>query len=432
MDTYITMSQKEVKKYDIIKKLINKEVNGSEASKLLNLTIRHTRRLKKRVKRDGIKGLIHASRGQTSNRAIPDEEKQKIVSLLHKHYYDFGPTLAMEKLEERHNIKRDKGTIRTILIEEELWKPKQKKKEKHRQWRQRKASYGEMMQYDGSYEYWFEGRGKKICLLACVDDATGRVWAQFDEHEGVKPTFNFWRTYIEENGKPYSIYVDRFSTYSMNHKLAKENADTLTQFERAMEELCIEVVHAHSPQAKGRVEKLFKTLQDRLIKELRLNNISSIQGANRFLEKEFLPKFNAKFNVEPRLKANLHKRLTGQEMSRLDSIFSRQYKRVVRNDFTISHKKQYYQLLKEQPVTICKKDKVVVEERLDNSIHFSLRGKDLNYRLLPEKPKKVQEKHLWIIPKSTAHKPSIDHPWRQYGKLAYLKKLNQNVQVGHF
>ena len=285
MDKYITMSQKEIKKYDIIKKLINKELNGSEAAKLLNLTTRHIRRLKKKVKQNGIKGLIHGNRGKSDNRGIPNKEKQKIIDLLHKHYYDFGPTLAAEKLAERHHIQRDKGTVRIIMVNEGLWKPKNKKKDEHRKWRQRKASYGEMIQYDGSYEYWLENRGGESCLLASVDDATGRVWAKFDEHEGVEPTFNFWREYIERNGKPYSIYVDKFSTYSINHKLAKENSDTLTQFERAMEKgLNTEIIHAQSAQAKGGVEKLFKTLQDRLIKELRLNNISTIEKANRFLE----------------------------------------------------------------------------------------------------------------------------------------------------
>jgi transposase-like protein len=426
MDKYITMSQKEIKKYDIIKKVINKELNGFEAANLLGLTTRHIRRLKKRVEKRGIKGLIHDNRGKPGNRSMPDKEKQKIINLLHQHYHDFGPTLASEKLKERHKIKRDKGTIRTIMINEELWKPKQKKKQKHRQWRQRKASYGEMAQYDGSYEYWFEDRGGENCLLASVDDATGRIHAKFDEHEGVEPTFSFWREYIEENGKPYSIYVDKFSTYSINHKLAKENPDTLTQFERAMEKgLNIEIIHAHSPQAKGRVENIFKTLQDRLIKELRLNNISTIKEANEFLKNIFLPKFNARFNVEPRTKADLHKKLTKQEIGRLDSIFSRQYKRVVRNDFTVSHKKKCYQLLKEQTVTICKNDKITVEERIDGSTHFRLRGKYLNYCLLPEKPRRAEQKQLWVIPKTTAHKPPANHPWRQYQKIEYLKKLTE-------
>lgn len=428
MDTNIIMSLPEVKKYDIIKKTINKELNGSEAAGLLSLTVRHIRRLKGKVARSGIKGLIHGSRGKPSNRRLPDKERQKIITLLKEHYPDFGPLLASEKLDERHGIKRDKGTIRSIMITEELWKPKSKKKETHREWRQRKTNKGELVQYDGSYEHWFEDRGGEICLLASIDDADSEVWAQFDEHEGVEPTFNFWLGYIERFGKPNSIYVDKFSTYSMNHKLAKENPDTLTQFERAMKELNTGIIHAHSPQAKGRVEKLFKTLQDRLIKELRLNNISTIKEANEFLEKAFLPKFNAKFMVEPRGKANLHKNLNEQEKKKLDSIFSRQDEKVVMNDFTISHKKKCYQLEKIQPVTICKQDRVTVEERMDQSIQIRLRGKYLNYRLLPEKPKKInggKNNLQWVIPGTTAQIPPANHPWRQIAKMEYLKKLTK-------
>jgi len=426
MDQYITMSQAEIKKYDIIKKTINKELNATQASKLLNLTTRQIRRLKAKVNEHGIKGLVHGHRGKESNRKMPGEKRQKIVDLINKNYYDFGPLLAAEKLNEVHKIDVGKSAVRTIMIEEKIWKPKQKKKEKYRKWRQRKAHKGEMIQYDGSYEHWLEDRGGEICLLAAIDDADSEVWAQFDEHEGVFPTFNFWRGYIERFGKPNSIYVDKFSTYSMNHKLAKENSDTLTQFQRAMgTRLNVEIIHAHSPEAKGRVENLFKTLQDRLIKELRLKGISTVKKANKFLREEFLPAFNAKFMVEPRAKANLHKKLTKKELNKLDSIFSKQHTRTVRNDFTIQHNKKYYQLLKEQPVTICKRDKITVEERLDNSIQFRLRGKYLNYSVLPERPQKANNSKSWILPKSTAHKPPIDHPWRQTARLEYLKKLTK-------
>lgn len=435
MGTLISMSQPEIKKYDIIKKLINKEFNGSEAARLLSLTARQIRRLKKRVIKKGAKGLVHGNRGKSGNRSIPKEERKRIVILLHKHYPDFGPTFAAEKLAECHKIKRDKGTIQAIQTAEGLWQPKQKKKKEYREWRQRKANKGEMIQYDGCYEHWFEERGGESCLLAGIDDADSEVWAQFDEHEGVEPTFNYWRDYIERFGKPNSIYVDKFSTYSMNHKLAKENPDTLTQFERAMTELNIGVIHAHSPQAKGRVENLFGTLQDRLIKELRLNNISTVREANEFLKKVFLPKFNAKFMVEARAKADLHKKLNQQEKNKLDSIFSRQYERVVKNDFTVSYKKNRYQLEEVQPATICKQDTVTVEERMDKTIYLRLRGKYLNYRLLPKNQKKlnsVKNNLQWIIPKSTAHVPPADHPWRQKAQMEYLKKINQSVQVGHF
>jgi len=428
MANYITMSSKEVKKYDIIRKTINKELNGTQAAQLLNLSTRQVRRLKKKVRNQGAKGLVHGSRGKPGNRSMPDQERRNIINLIREKYSDFGPLLASEKLAELHCINRGKSAVRSIMIASGLWQPHLKKKELHRAWRERKAGKGELIQYDGSYEYWFEERGEKCCLLASIDDADSEVKARFDNHEGVEPTFNYWKGYIERQGKPYAIYVDKFSTYSMNHKLAQENPDTLTQFERAMTELNIGVIHAHSPQAKGRVERIFKTLQDRLIKELRLQNISTIKEANEFLEQDFLPKFNAKFMVEARSKTDLHKKLNEQEKKKLDSIFSRQYQRVVNNDFTVSHQKNYYQLEKNQPVTICKQDKITIEERMDKSIQLRLRGKYLNYLLLPERPRKLNAKEIrfnWIIPKRTTYTPPADHPWRQIARMNCQKKLIQ-------
>lgn len=430
-DQIISMSKKEIKKYDIIKKVINQELNGTQASRLLNISVRQVRRLKRKVREMGVEGLAHAHRGKPGNRSMPEQEKERIKKLLHEKYSDFGPLFASEKLEEVHGITRDKGTIRSIMIEGELWKPKLKKKQrdKHRSWRQRRGSYGEMAQYDGSYHHWFEDRAEKCCLLATVDDAQNRVWAKFDEHEGVAPTFAFWREYLNRFGKPYSIYVDKFSTYSMNHKLALENPDTLTQFQRAMETLNIEIIHAHSAEAKGRVENLFKTLQDRLVKEMRLNNISTIEEANRFLEEDFLPRFNAKFMVEPRTNADLHKKLTKQEENKLDSVFSRQYERTVRNDFTFSYDSKWYQLTQDQAVTICKGDKIIAEERMDGTRHFRLRGKYLNYEVLPERPKKVNNKKKstqWVIPAGKVNRPSSDHPWKKSIQLEYLKKINKS------
>lgn len=427
MDKYIIMSQAEINKYDIIKKTINKELNATQASELLGLTTRQIRRLKVKVDEYGIKGLVHGHRGRESNRKTSSKKRQKIIDLINKKYPDFGPTFATEKLNEIDKINISTSAVRAMMIEKKIWKPKRKKKGKYRSWRQRRANKGEMIQYDGSYEYWFEDRGPKCCLLASIDDADSEVWAQFDEHEGVFPTFSYWRYYIERLGKPYSIYVDKFSTYSMNHKLAKENSDTLTQFQRAMEtDLNVEIIHAHSAEAKGRVENLFKTLQDRLIKELRLKNISTIKEANTFLEKEFLPKFNAKFIVEPRGKTNLHKKLTKQEIKKLDGIFSRQYTRTVRNDFTLQHKKKYYQLLEKQPITLCKNEKVTAEERLDETVQFRLRGKYLNYSLLPEKPKKQNQTKTWVLTKTTAHIPPKSHPWRKIMNAQAKRKLTEN------
>lgn len=436
MTELISMSQKEIKRYSIIKKLLNREFNGTEAANILELSVRHVRRLKNKVLKNGAKGLTNCSRGKVSNRKILDQTKNKIIKLLSEKYYDFGPSFATEKLAKNHGINYDPKTIRQIMINEGLWKPRSKKQTSiHRAWRERRACYGEMIQYDGSYEHWFEDRegSGEICLLAGIDDAQGTVSkAKFALHEGVEPTFDFWKEYIIKNGKPHSIYVDKFSTYSINHKIAKENEDTLTQFKRAMEkDLNIQVITANSPQAKGRIERLFKTLQDRLIKELRLNNISTVENANEFLEKIFLPEFNARFAVEPRVKADLHKKLIVKELNKLDSIFSRQEERTVRNDFTISYKKNWYQLTKEQPVTICKKDIITIEERLDKTIHIRLREKYLNYYILPERAKKqiVPRKMSWIIAASKAHTPPINHPWRQMFNASVIRQLNKQKRT---
>lgn len=312
------------------------------------------------------------------------------------------------------------------MIDEGLWKPRSKKKASaHRAWRERRSCYGEMIQFDGSYEQWFEDRGDTQCLLAAIDDATGRVTkAAFAEHEGVFPVFRFWSAYLQNHGKPRSIYLDKFSTYNVNHALAKENSDTLTQFERAAGELRIDLIKANSPQAKGRVERLFHTLQDRLIKELRLANISTVEEANTFLEKIFIPKFNARFAVEPRNTTDMHRRLTLKERAHLPSIFSRHTERTVLNDFTFSFKNQWIQLTKEQPVTIFKKDVVIVEEHLDNSIHVRLRSKYLKYTLLPKRPERAhaRAKQPWVIAASKAHTPPPNHPWRHIVYANTLRK----------
>ncbi len=400
------MSQKEINRYAIIKRLINREIDGTEAARFLSLSVRQTKRLKARVKNQGAAGLIHGHRGKPGNRRLSDSKRQKIIKLLSRHYPDFGPTLASEKLEENHRLDYDPKTIRQIMIEQELWQPKKKKQSEHRAWRQRKSFFGEMQQFDGSYEYWLEGRGPYCCLQLAVDDATGKITdGRFDLNEGVFPTFAFWQQYLRKNGKPVSIYLDRFSTYKMTQKVAMENHDTKTQFQRAMTELGIELITAYSPQAKGRVERIFGTLQDRLIKEMRLRNISTIEQANHFLKNEFIPWYNQRFAVQTRGKANLHQPLTKKEEQQLDHIFTRQTLRSVQNDFTISYQNQWYQLIKGQPVTVCKQDKVMVEENQTGQIQIRLRGRYLNYQPIPKRQK--ENKTIpWVLP-ATIKQPAL-------------------------
>ncbi len=422
--TRISMSQKEINRHDIITHVIRKELKGVEAAKLLELSARQVKRLKAAVKKYGAQGLIHGNRGKPSNRRIPEEQRKQIVEVLRKRYHDFKPTHASEKLRDGHKIIRDPKTIRRIMIDEGFWKPSGgKKKVEHRSWRPRKERFGQMQQFDGSYHDWFEGRDGigESCLLLSVDDATGRITkAKFSEHEGVFPVLGFWRGYVLAHGKPRTIYLDKFSTYKMNQRAAKENHETFTQFQRAIQSLNIEDISAHSPEAKGRVERVFETLQDRLVKEMRLAGINTWEEGNLFLEERFTPWFNERYGVEAAEPGDLHQPLTVKEKNRLDSIFSRHTTRTVGNDFTISFNKTWYQLIKGQPVTVCKKDKVVVEERLNGSIHICLRDKSLAYEILPERPKHSPKTIPWVLQATSKQpgalqslkKPAANHPWR--------------------
>lgn len=422
----LPMSPQDIDRHHVIRQFIKKQIPRKKAAQLLKLSERQVVRLKHRVIKKGAKGLIHCNRGERSNHAISEKERDKIERLLKTTYPDFKPTFAAEKLSELHQINRDPKTIRSIMIDAGLWSPKKRRAgEGHRSWRPRRECLGEMIQFDGSYHPWFEGRGDEACLLAAIDDATGRVMkAEFAPHEGVFPVFGFWRDYVLTQGKPRLIYLDKFSTYKMNASVAKENHELKTQFERAMKELGIELIPANSPQAKGRVERLFETLQDRLVKDLRLAGISTAQEANRFLKDVFIPKFNKQFAVVPVSSVNAHRPLTREDKTHLDAIFSAQSVRTIQNDFTFSFKNQWYQLTKQQPVTICKKDKVIVEERLDGSISIrpkDRRGKYLIYEVLPERPKRAAGAIPWVITATEKQpgalqrvkKPAPDHPWRK-------------------
>lgn len=401
----ITMSTKELSRLEIIQKTIDKEITEKKASEIISLSIRQIQRLKRMIRGKGPKGIIHGNRGKPSNRKIPNNELIRIKNLLNKHYYDFHPTHASEKLEENHNIKRDPKTVNKILTEMGLWKPRVLKGEEHRNWRLRKANFGEMVQLDGSDHDWFEERAPKCTLIITVDDATSAIThAKFDIHEGVFPIFDFWKEYLVKLGKPMSIYLDRFSTYKMTQEVAKSNHDTKTQFQRALNEFNIEDISAYSSQAKGRVETTFKTLQNRLVKEMRLKNISTMEKANKYLLNEFIPWFNKKYAIEPRGKSNFHQPLTRQEKAKLIHMLSRHEKRVIQNDFTVSFKTQWYQLTEKQPVIVCKRDKVVVEEYRDNSVQIRLRGKYLNFKPI-EKGKQVKKATIpWVLVANTREK----------------------------
>lgn len=410
------MTTKELLRYDSIKRLLRKEINGTDAARILKISVRHVRRMKNRVKQHGAKGVVHQSRGRPGNRKIPEKKKEKIEKIVRKQYPDFGPTFAAEKLAEEHGIRISEETLRTLMISWGFWKVRSRRKNKeYHSWRKRKEHYGELGQFDGSYHHWFEDRGPECCLLASIDDATSTVDARFNSDEGVEAVFDFWEHYLTKHGKPLSIYVDRFSTYKQNAKHLSDDPKAMTQFQRALRtNLDIDIIHAYSAQAKGRVERLFKTLQDRLIKEMRLKKISTITEANRFLEKDFLPKFNKKFSVKAVKKTNFHRVLQKKERQELKRIFSIQEERTVLNDFTVRYKNNWFQLAEIQPTTVLRRNAVLIEERPNGHVSISLRGKNLIFTTLPGRPKKVHLKEVTALTRTkTTWKPPINHPWRK-------------------
>jgi hypothetical protein len=409
----ITMTQNELDKYQTIKKLLAKEITVGDAAKMINCTPRHARRLRNKVRQHGAKGIVHGLRGKKSNNKTDPEIWNKAGEIIAKKYPGFGPTLAHEKLVEKEGIDIGKQNTRNMMIALKLWTPKPRKHNKEfRSQRERKDCFGEMEQFDGCYHVWFGDF--ETCLLASADDATGQItWAEFSTSESVANVFGFWQGYVKTLGRPIAIYLDKFGTYKVNHKNAADNSDLITQFQRACRELGITLICANSPQAKGRIERLFLTLQDRLVKELRLRGINDIDSANKFLKEEFIPDFNQRFSVVPKNKTDLHRQLYTAQIKNIDAIFSIRSQRRIQNDFTIRFKNQWIQIAKEQAVTVRHKDEVLIEERLDGSLAIRLRNKYLNFKILPDKPLKVKEIIAVIPAKKTIARPAPDHPWRK-------------------
>jgi len=399
----ITMTQEELKRLHIIKKALSKELKQLEAAEKLNLSDRQVRRVTKRVKEEGDTGVIHRSRGRPSSNKIGNKVREKVIALCRGKYKGFGPTLASEKLLELDKIKLSDETLRNWLIERGLWERKRKRK-KHRQWRERKHHFGEMIQLDGSDHDWFEGRNSQCVLMGYIDDATSNKFGQFYEYEGTMPAFDSLKRYIKRYGIPNSIYLDRHSTYKSTAKPTIEdelnNREFLSQFERAAKELGITVIHANSAPAKGRVERSFRTDQDRLIKEMRLRKVSTVKEANKFLG-SYWPKHNKRFSVKPIKQGNLHRPLP-QGMD-LDAILCKKTEHPLRNDFTIVHDKRLYQILDRAVGR-----KVVVEERINGAMYIIYQGKRLRYKAIPIRPKIEKPK----AERKEPYRPPMDHPFK--------------------
>jgi len=404
----IRMSLKELKRLKVIQEAINRHITQKEAASMIALSERQVRRLLRAMREEGDRGVIHKARGRLSNRMIPEKVKVKVLKLYERKYRGFGPTLASEKLTELDGIKLSDETLRKWLMEAGLWK-KSRKRPVHRQWRPRKECFGEMVQMDGSHHDWLEGRGPELVLMGYIDDATNTVFGRFYDYEGTMPAMDSFKRYVKKYGIPQSVYLDRHTTYKSPRKLTPEEeleglSKPQSQFERALDELGVEVIHAYSPQAKGRIERLFGVFQDRLIKEMRLRGIKSKEGANEFF-KEYLPRYNKRFRVFPSNKTDVHIRLPRH--FNLNNYLCVKTQRTLRNDNTIAHNGKLYQV--EEAV---KAKKVTMEERVDGSLHIMSNDVALRYREIMKRPKK--EFSAKSLRPSKPSIPPKDHPWRRW------------------
>ena len=425
----LRMSRREVDRLMILRAVLDREVTQWRAGEVLGLSERHIRRLVKRIREEGPDGIIHRSRGRRSVRKMPEETVVEIRQVIEERYMGFGPTLAAEMLRERERLEVSREKLRQVMLEEGLWKRARRRKRAH-EWRERKAHCGQMVQVDGSEHDWLEGRGPKMVLMGYIDDASSRFFGRFYEYEGVYPAMDSLERYIRRYGRPVSLYIDKHSTYktsrqpSLDELLKGESA--ATQVGRACRELGIEVIYAGSPQAKGRIERSFGTHQDRLIKMMRLEGISTMEQANAFLD-SYIPWHNQKFARQPLESRDLHRRLPPGVRYR--DVFCFKEKRIITNGYTVKWKGR--ELLIDHPTSAMRRGRVEVREQFDGKIEIVFNGRRLKHRDITDKTqnKRHQEKKVLKTRKKSSYIQPADHPWRKpYKELHYawfLQKLGQ-------
>jgi len=381
MSNIITMSKKELSKITVLEQAMNDKITNKRGASTLGISTRHFRRLKRKYHKYGAAGLAHKLRGSSSNRAIEQYQKDYAIQTIKSNYSDFGPTFAHEKLVGNHDISFSVETLRKEMIKTGVWKPKRKKKNIH-QMRDRRSQVGELVQIDGSPHAWFEDRADKCVLLVYIDDATSQLlWLEFVDVESTKSYFSATHNYLNKYGRPLAFYADKHSTFRVNttkiDSASTKDSNGITQFGRAMEELDIEMIFANSAQAKGRVERANLTLQDRLIKEMRLLGISSIEEGNRYLP-QYIKMHNHNFAVVPNDNVDAHRPLLTEH--ELEEIFTLKETRVISKSLEVRYKRKTYQISVEKGYEYTlRRAKVHILESLDGSIKIQYRGKTLNF-----------------------------------------------------
>jgi hypothetical protein len=375
----ILMSQRERDVLKAMSLVVCGKRTQPEAARLIGRSERQVRRILRRLRAEGDGGVVHKLRGRASNNATDASIRSRAVGLCRTTYAGFGPTLAAEKLGEEDGIVASVETVRGWMMAEGLW-TRQRHRDKHRRRRERRACFGEMVQADASTHDWLEGRGPMLTLVGMIDDATGRLLCRFHESETTVAYMDVLGRWMSQHGRPVSWYSDRHGIFRAEEKVSgyDEKRSVPTQFSRALGELGMELILAHSPQAKGRVERTWGTAQDRLVKELRLAQAKTIEQANAVLEGKFLPWFNRRCTVKPASPNDAHR-----PVGRLDvrAILSIQEERVVANDYTISFQGRVYQLL--APAWPGERGgRVIVEKRADGAMKIRFKGRYLEYEAL--------------------------------------------------
>ncbi|MCX8566712.1 MAG: Transposase [Glomeribacter sp. 1016415] len=416
------MSQKEVERLKVIQLIVEGRVLQRDGALRLGLCVRQVKRLVRAYREQGVQGLVSQQRGKPSNRCIEDTERMRILSLVRDHYADFGPTLAAEYLHSQHGFSHCVETLRKWMIEAKLWRAKTGRKKRAHPPRLRRPRLGELIQIDGSPHDWFEGRAARCSLIVFVDDATSRVlYARFEPSESTHAYLNALHTYISRHGVPAAIYSDRHSIFTKH-----DPEDFVpTQFERALQGFEIESIQALTPQAKGRVERVFQTLQDRLVKAMRLAGISDWIQGNAFLE-GYLLKHNTRFATTAHNEEDAHRPWEGSQED-LAWHCAQHHQRKLDKNLVLSFRGQRYILQTEggSPRYALQGSKVIVAEHLDGSVTLRHGRETLSYRVF-DAPQKIKEaaddKSLEARAQaaadkaamSKAHRPPPHHPWKKW------------------
>jgi hypothetical protein len=429
----IALSQRERDRLRVLHEVKQKQITQIEAARRLKISDRHIRRLLFRLGEHGDRAVIHGLRGRPSNRRLTTRLELKILSRVRQRYADFGPTLAAEHLAQE-GLPVSRETLRKWMVKASLWHPRAQRVKTIHVWRERRARFGELLMQDSSPFRWLEKRGPACQLIAVIDDASSRIHARFTAHDTTEENLRTLEGWLRRYGRPLAHYTDKASIFRTAgpQPLAEQlRGDPLrTQFGRALHELGIEWIAAHSPQAKGRIERLFETLQDRLVKEMRLAGIDSIAAANHFLQTRFVPEWEQRFTVLPRNPRNVHRRL-GREQH-LEEILSVRVARKVAQDHTVSWDGNRWGVVREEVCAGLRGAAVEIERRLDGSHWLRYRGRYLRLRSCPDPPRppaspsglrppglaeqipkpENQIKHKYHVPPQ--------HPWRRPWKRTFL------------